>query len=69
MSFVKRIFSRPQLGHNVLSNRASSLGRPLLPYVETVGSSVCSSVGNQLLPNMKKWAAEWAANGKFCQYK
>ena len=41
------------------------LGCPLLPYMETVGSSV----GSQLLPNMKKWAAqwaaEWAAHGNF----
>ena len=39
------------------------LGCPLLPYMETVGSSV----GSQLLPNVKKWAAqwvvEWAAHG------
>ena len=28
------------------------LGCPLLPYKETVGSP--------LLPNMKKWAAQWA---------
>ena len=38
---------------------------PLLPYMETVGSSV----GSQLLPNVKKWAAqwavEWAAHGNF----
>ena len=37
------------------------LGCPLLPYTETVGSP--------LLPNMKKWAAqwavEWAAHGNF----
>ena len=30
------------------------LGCPLLPYMETVGSSVGSSVCNPLLPNMKK---------------
>ena len=35
------------------------LSCPLLPYMETVGSSV----GSPLLPNMKKWAAEWAAHG------
>ena len=38
---------------------------PLLPYMETVGSSV----GSQLLSNVKKWAAqwavEWAAHGNF----
>ena len=37
----------------------------LLPYKETVGSSV----GSPLFPNMKKWAAqwavEWAAHGNF----
>ena len=33
------------------------LGCPLLPYMETVGSSV----GSPLLPNIKKWAAQWAA--------
>ena len=37
------------------------LGFPLLPYMETVG--------NPLLPNMKKWAAqwavEWASHGNF----
>ena len=41
------------------------LGCPLLPYMETVGSSV----GSLLLPNIKKWAAqwavEWAAHGNF----
>ena len=41
------------------------LGCPLLPYLETVGSSVCSP----LLPNIRKWAAqcsaEWAAHGNF----
>ena len=41
------------------------LGCPLLPYKETVGSSV----GSELLPNLKKWAAqwavEWAAHGNF----
>ena len=37
------------------------LGCPLLPYMETVGSSVVSSVGSPLLPKMKKWAARWAA--------
>ena len=38
-------------------------GCPLLPYMETVGSSL----GSPLLPNIKKWAtqwtAEWAAHG------
>ena len=42
------------------------LGCPLLPYIETVDSSV----GSPLLPNIKKWAvqwaAEWAAHGNFC---
>ena len=41
------------------------LGCPLLPYMETVGCSV----GSLLLPNLKKWAAqwtaEWAAHGNF----
>ena len=32
------------------------LGCPLLPYMETVGSSV----GSPLLQKMKKWAAQWA---------
>ena len=36
------------------------LGWPLLPYMETVGSSVSSSVGSPVLPNMKKWATQWA---------
>ena len=44
-------------------------GCPLLPCMETVGSSVDSSVGSPLLPNLKKlaaqWAAEWAAHGNF----
>ena len=42
------------------------LGCPLLPYKETVGSSV----GSPLLPNMKKWAGqlavEWAAQWEVC---
>ena len=38
---------------------------PLLPYMETVGSSVGNSVGSPLLQIMKKWAVEWAANGNF----
>ena len=45
------------------------LGCPLLPYIETVGSSV----GSQLLPNMKKVGSSvdsgvdcpWAASGNF----
>ena len=37
------------------------LGCPLLPYMETVGSLV----GSPLRPNIKKWAAEWAAHGNF----
>ena len=45
------------------------LGCPLLPYMETVGSSV----GNQLLPNVKKVGSSvgsgvgcpWAAHGNF----
>ena len=32
------------------------LGCPLIPYTETLGSSV----GSPLLPNVKKWAAQWA---------
>ena len=46
---------------------------PLLPYMETVGSSVGSSVGCPLLPNMKKVSISvgsgvgcpWAAHGNF----
>ena len=45
------------------------LGCPLHPYMETVDSSKGTSVGNPLLPDMKKWAAqwamEWAAPGNF----
>ena len=49
------------------------LGCPLLPYMETVGSSVGSSVGSPLLPNMKKVGSSvgsgvgcrWAAHGNF----
>ena len=44
-------------------NFAMQIRLPLLPYMETVGSSVGSLVGSPLLPNMKKWAAEWAAHG------
>ena len=44
-------------------------GYPLLPYMETVGSSVGSSVGSPLLPNMKKVGSgvgcPWAAHGNF----
>ena len=49
------------------------LGCPLLPYMETVGNSVGSSVGSPLLRNMKKVGSSvgsgvgcpWAAHGNF----
>ena len=40
-----------------MGNLPCKLGCPLLPYMETVDSSVSSP----LLLNMKKWATQWAA--------
>ena len=58
-----QLSGQPTTLKNGNSGQFSSLGCPLLPYKETVDSSV----GSPLLPNLKKWAAqwtvEWAAHG------